>query len=115
MEVRQSSMAFFRVLEAMPLRSLNSTVGSRAMVSTAPGCRMETNGWSSHPPARSMRKGMLHSVRSAVVDLAGRFACGILRRTTYEIPSFAHNSAFAGVFPSSFTTKTSGRICSRSF
>jgi len=34
----------------MPLRLLNSWVGSIEMVSTAPGWQQDTNGWSSHRP-----------------------------------------------------------------
>ena len=33
---------------------------------------METKGWSSQPPARSMRNGMVITVRSAVVERAVR-------------------------------------------
>ncbi len=48
-------MARRRELEAMPLRSLNSIVGSTEMVSTGPAPCLDTNVWSSQPPARSRR------------------------------------------------------------
>ncbi len=103
-------MPRFRVLDAMPLRLLNSWVGSIEIVRTAPGWQQDTNGWSSHPPARSMRNGIVHALRSAVVLRAGRPPCGSRRRTRYSIPSSRQSCALLSWAPSSLTTKTSGLI-----
>ena len=75
------------------------------IVITDPGNIFETNGWSSHPPARSIRYGIKHDVRKSEVDLLGKFLCGILLLIIYSIPNFLHSSFFSAVFPSSFTNK----------
>ena len=104
-------MALLRVLDAMPLRLLNSWVGSIEIVRTAPGWYRDTNGWSSHPP------GEIDAERDRALVAKGRRAAGRQaavrqppRARGYSMPSSRQSRALLSWAPSSLTTKTSGLI-----
>lgn len=75
---------------------------------TGPGSWHATNGWSSHPPARSTRYGIRHVARSWVVDRRGSPGAGLRFRMQYWTPSLLHKSALLEWWPSSLTNNTLG-------
>jgi hypothetical protein len=103
-------MAVRRVLVAMPLRSLNSVVGSSERVITRAWMQPRNKGLVQ--PAASQIHAVGHLLNSAQGSggACGQPRMGLRRSTTYSMPSASHSRRLAGVLPSSLTIKKSAHF-----